>query len=53
MGSPETIVEHIGRYQERLGEMQWVLRIQWPGIPHKKVMEQVELLGSRVIPHFR
>ena len=53
MGSPESVVDAIGRFQERLGDIHWVLRIQWPGIPHEKVLEQVELLGSRVIPHFR
>ena len=53
MGSPESVVEEIERYRNRLGDVQWVFRVQWPGLPHKKVIEQVELLGSRVIPHFR
>jgi alkanesulfonate monooxygenase SsuD/methylene tetrahydromethanopterin reductase-like flavin-dependent oxidoreductase (luciferase family) len=53
MGSPDMLVDQIGRYQEHLGEVQWVFRMQWPGIPHSKVMNQVELLGSRVIPQFR
>ena len=52
IGSPEVIVDQIGRYQEALGDLEWVFRIQWPGIPHAKVMEQVELLASRVMPHF-
>lgn len=53
MGSPESVVEEIGRYGERLGDLNWVFRVQWPGLPHNKVMEQVELLASRVLPHFR
>ena len=53
MGSPELVIEQIERYRERLGDLHWVFRVQWPGIPHSKVLEQVELLGSRVIPHFR
>ena len=53
IGSPEVIVEQLGRYQEKLGDIEWVFRIQWPGIPHAKVMEQVELLASRVMPHFK
>ena len=53
MGSPESIVGDIERYRERLGDIQWVFRVQWPGLPHSKVIEQVELLGSRVLPHFR
>ena len=53
MGAPESIVAEIGRYRERLGDLHWIFRVQWPGIPHSKVMEQVELLGSRVLPRFR
>ena len=53
MGSPESIVGEIERYRERLGDLQLVLRVQWPGLPHDRVIEQVELLASRVIPHFR
>ena len=53
IGSTETVVAEIERYRERLGDMQLVFRVQWPGLPHNKVIEQVELLGSRVIPHFR
>ena len=53
MGSPESVVGEIERYRERLGDLQWVFRVQWPGLPHNKVIEQVELLGSRVLPHFR
>ena len=53
VGSPEAIVEQIARYQERLGDLHWIFRIMWPGLPHSKVLEQVELLGSRVLPHFR
>jgi alkanesulfonate monooxygenase SsuD/methylene tetrahydromethanopterin reductase-like flavin-dependent oxidoreductase (luciferase family) len=53
MGSPEAIVEEIGRYRERLGDLHWIFRITWPGLPQKKVLEQVELLASKVIPHFR
>ena len=53
MGSPESIVGEIERYRERLGDLQWVFRVQWPGLPNNKVIEQVELLGSRVLPHFR
>ena len=47
------MVEDIARYRERLGDMYMVLRVQWPGLEHAKALEQIELLGSRVIPHFR
>ena len=53
MGSPESVVEEIERYGEKLGDLNWVFRVQWPGLSHRKVMEQVDLLASRVLPHFR
>ena len=53
VGSPDSLIEDIARYRERLGDMYMVFRVQWPGLEHVKALEQVELLGSRVIPHFR
>ena len=46
-------MEQIERYRERLGDLYWVLRIHWPNIPYETVLKQIELLGSRVLPHFR
>ena len=53
MGSPESLVEQIGRYRERLGELHLVFRVEYVDLPYSKVLEQVELLGSLVLPHFR
>ena len=52
-GSPESLVEHIGRYRERLGELHLVFRVEYVDLPFNEVLRQVELLGSRVLPHFR
>jgi hypothetical protein len=27
-------------------------RLHWPGMPHQRVMQAIELLGERVLPHF-
>lgn len=53
VGSPESIVEDIERYRERLGDMYMVFRVQWPGQTNQQVIEQLHLLGSQVFPHFR
>ena len=53
MGSPESLVEQIGRYRERLGELHLVSRVEYVDLPYSKVLAQVELLGSEVLPHFR
>ena len=43
IGSPEAIVEQIERYREKLGDLFWVFRIHWPGMPYETVVEQIEL----------
>jgi alkanesulfonate monooxygenase SsuD/methylene tetrahydromethanopterin reductase-like flavin-dependent oxidoreductase (luciferase family) len=53
MGSPESIAEEIELYRERLGDLHWVFRITWPGMLQKDVIEQVEILGRKVLPLFR
>ncbi|MBI2171674.1 MAG: LLM class flavin-dependent oxidoreductase [Chloroflexi bacterium] len=52
LGDPGRIVEEVYGYQERLGVDRMVFRIQWPGMPHKDVMRQLELFGKRVAPAF-
>lgn len=31
---------------QRLAEM------HWPGMPHQRVLQAIQLLGERVLPHF-
>ena len=52
-GSPEALVEQIGQYKERLGNLHLVFRVEYVDLPFTEVLRQVELLGSRVLPHFR
>ena len=52
IGSPEDIIRKCELYSKELGTRHFVFRMQFPGIPHEKVMKSVRLLGEEVIPHF-
>jgi alkanesulfonate monooxygenase SsuD/methylene tetrahydromethanopterin reductase-like flavin-dependent oxidoreductase (luciferase family) len=52
VGDPEYCIERIARHQERLDIQQTGFRLHWPGMPHQRVMQAIELLGERVLPHF-
>lgn len=53
VGNPDSVVEELKRYQDILGVNYLVLRLQWPGLPHQKAMEEIQLLGRYVIPAFK
>ncbi|GIX47450.1 MAG: hypothetical protein KatS3mg131_1661 [Candidatus Tectimicrobiota bacterium] len=44
--------EQIARHRERLGIQQLNLRLHWPGLPHRQVLEAIALLGEQVLPYF-
>jgi len=50
LGSPETAAAEI-RALRALGVTELVLRVQWPGMPHRAAMRTLELLASDVLPH--
>lgn len=52
VGDPAYCVEEIQRHQARLGIPQMGFRLHWPGMPHQRVMQAIELLGTYVIPRF-
>jgi alkanesulfonate monooxygenase SsuD/methylene tetrahydromethanopterin reductase-like flavin-dependent oxidoreductase (luciferase family) len=52
VGDPAYCIEQIARHQERLGIQQMGFRLHWPGMPHQRVMQAIELLGKHVLPHF-
>ena len=54
VGSPDQVIEryltmrdHVGDYQRQL------FLVDHAGLPHKTVMEQIELLGTRIVPVLR
>ena len=50
IGTSEDIINEINRYQNQLGVNHLILRLQWPNMPHKETIRQIELLGKTIIP---
>lgn len=52
-GSPAEIIDKVGRAQELLGITGLALAIDMGGMSQGKVLEQIELTGSEIIPELR
>jgi alkanesulfonate monooxygenase SsuD/methylene tetrahydromethanopterin reductase-like flavin-dependent oxidoreductase (luciferase family) len=52
VGDAAYCVEQIARHQERLHIQQMGFRLHWPGMPHARVMQAIQLLGEHVLPRF-
>ena len=50
IGSPETVIQRIREYRERLGVTHLLARVQPPGLDQAASMRRIELLAERVIP---
>ena len=48
IGSESQVVDTIGRYGERTGTDHMLLRVQWPGLGQKTVLQTLERLGRVV-----
>jgi alkanesulfonate monooxygenase SsuD/methylene tetrahydromethanopterin reductase-like flavin-dependent oxidoreductase (luciferase family) len=46
LGDPAECADEITRYGEELGVTHMKLRLQYPGMPHEKVMERIALTGE-------
>lgn len=46
LGDPGECAEEIARYGEEFGITHMKLRVQYPGMPHDKVMERIALTGA-------
>jgi len=53
IGAPDECRAEIQRYHDVLGVNHFLLRPQWPGMPQKQVLDQIELLGQQVFPGLR
>jgi alkanesulfonate monooxygenase SsuD/methylene tetrahydromethanopterin reductase-like flavin-dependent oxidoreductase (luciferase family) len=53
VGTPDECRAELERYHQRLGVNHFLLRVQWPGMPQKLVLPQIELLGQQVFPRLR
>ncbi len=53
VGSPERCVAQIRRFVEAFGVNHLIFRLYFPGIPHRHVLQELELLSREVFPAFR
>ena len=53
IGTPDECRAELQRYHDVLGVNHFLLRPQWPGMPQKLVLDQIELLGQHVFPALR
>ncbi|GAB2818736.1 LLM class flavin-dependent oxidoreductase [Actinocorallia aurea] len=54
VGSPEQVVERYLSMRENVGDYQRQLfLVDHAGLPHKTVLEQIELLGTQIVPVLR
>lgn len=52
VGDPDDCVAELQRYAEA-GVGYPIVRFQWPGLPHQRVLEAIDLFGREIIPRLR
>ena len=53
VGSPDTVIEKLAHYTDRLHAGIMVSGAHWGDMPEDKVRRNMELFATRVMPHFR
>lgn len=53
IGSPETCIRQIARFQAAFGVDHLICRLYFPGMPHAHILRELELLSREVMPAFR
>jgi alkanesulfonate monooxygenase SsuD/methylene tetrahydromethanopterin reductase-like flavin-dependent oxidoreductase (luciferase family) len=53
VGSPETVVGQLQRFQSVFGFDHLICRLYFPGLRHEFIMEELRLLAREVLPAFR
>lgn len=53
VGSPETVIRQIQRFQETFGMDHLICRLYFPGLPHSFIMNEIDLLAKEVLPVFQ
>ena len=51
VGDPDDCIEQLERYRSRIGANEFIIRVQWPGMPQEQAMENIKLIGTRVLPY--
>ena len=50
IGSPQQIIEKILYQYEEFGHQRYMAQIDFGGLPFKKVMENIEMIGTTILP---
>ena len=53
LGTADDLVAEFRRYEDQLGVTHMIVRMQWPGMEHAKVLKQLEIMGRDVIPNLK
>ncbi len=46
IGDKSSVKEEIARYRELLGVDHFIMRCQWPGLPHEQALGSIRRLGE-------
>lgn len=50
IGSPDEVVDELESLTEAIGVDHLVARVQWPGMPHERALDAIDILGEAVLP---
>lgn len=53
IGSPQTCIRQIQRFVDTFGVDHLICRLYFPGIPHRFIMQELELLAKEILPVFQ
>jgi alkanesulfonate monooxygenase SsuD/methylene tetrahydromethanopterin reductase-like flavin-dependent oxidoreductase (luciferase family) len=50
IGTPDDLVAECRRSAEELGVTTMILRVQWPGMDQRRILEEIRMIGRDVLP---
>ena len=53
IGGPERAITQVRRFVEALGTNHLIFRLYFPGMPHRHILRELEILSREVFPAFR
>jgi probable F420-dependent oxidoreductase len=53
VGSPDTVIRQLQRFQETFGVDHLICRLYFPGLEHAFIMDEIRLLAKEVFPAFK
>jgi alkanesulfonate monooxygenase SsuD/methylene tetrahydromethanopterin reductase-like flavin-dependent oxidoreductase (luciferase family) len=53
IGSPDRVIEDLRPFVREYGVTHLICRLFFPGMPHRHIMRELELLSREVLPAFK